>query len=110
MSGERPLPLVGAPGSPYTRKLRAVLRYRRIPHAFVIRGAPEARALPRPRVELLPQLVLEGPDGPEAVTDSTPLLRWLREARAELAAGDRAAVDAILAGTGCERLFADLAA
>jgi glutathione S-transferase len=77
VSAERPLPLVGAPGSPYTRKLRAVLRYRRIPYAFVIRGAPEGRALPRPRVELLPQLVLEGPAGPEAVTDSTPLVRRL---------------------------------
>jgi glutathione S-transferase len=33
-------------------------------------------------------------------------LRWLREAHAALSAGDRAAVDAILAGTGCEPLFA----
>ena len=77
MSPERPLVVVGAPGSPYTRKLRAVLRYRRIPHAFVVRGAPEGRGLPRPRVDLLPQLILEGPAGPEAATDSTPLLRIL---------------------------------
>ena len=52
-----PLRIVGAPGSPYSRKLRAVLRYRRIPHVWLLRGAPEARGLPRPRVELLPQLV-----------------------------------------------------
>jgi hypothetical protein len=32
-------------------------------------------------------------------------LVWLREGRAALSAADRAAVDAILAGTGCERLF-----
>jgi glutathione S-transferase len=77
MSGA-PLPLVGAPGSPYSRKLRAALRYRRIPYAWVHRGSPEARGLPRPRVELLPQLILPGADGtPEARTDSTPLLRGL---------------------------------
>jgi hypothetical protein len=33
-------------------------------------------------------------------------LRWLREGHAALAANDRRAVDAILHGTGCERLFA----
>ena len=43
----------------------------------MVRGAPEGRGLPRPRVELLPQLILEGPAGPEAATDSTPLLRTL---------------------------------
>lgn len=70
--------IVGMPGSPYSRKLRAVLRYRRIPYAWVTPGAPEHRTLPRPRVELLPQLVLERDDGTlEAVTDSTPLIRRL---------------------------------
>ena len=44
--------LVGAPGSPYSRKLRAVLRYRRIPFVWVQSGGPDARALPRPKVEL----------------------------------------------------------
>jgi glutathione S-transferase len=66
------------PGSPYSRKLRAVLRFRRIPHVWVHRGSPEARGLPRPRVELLPQLVLPGADGAlEAAVDSTPLIRRL---------------------------------
>ncbi|RIL06366.1 MAG: glutathione S-transferase [Proteobacteria bacterium] len=70
--------MLGAPGSPYSRKLRAVLRYRRIPHAWVNRGSPESRGLPRPRVDLLPQLVLPGADGaPEACVDSTPLIRRL---------------------------------
>lgn len=73
-----PLRIVGAPGSPYSRKLRAVLRYRRIPHVWLLRGAPEARGLPRPRVELLPQLVVRGEDGAlEARIDSTPLIREL---------------------------------
>jgi glutathione S-transferase len=34
-------------------------------------------------------------------------LRWLREARAALAPGDRSFVDGLLAGTGCEALFGD---
>jgi glutathione S-transferase len=66
------------PGSPYSRKLLAVLRYRRIPHRWITRGSPESAALPKPRVELLPQLILPGPDGaPEARTDTTPLIREL---------------------------------
>jgi glutathione S-transferase len=74
------LRIVGAPGSPYSRKLRAVLRYRRIPHAWVIRGSPESAGLPKPRVELLPQLVVAGANGePEARVDSTPLIRELEE-------------------------------
>jgi glutathione S-transferase len=72
------LRIIGAPGSPYSRKLRAALRYRRIPYAWLQRGAPEARGLPRPKVELLPQLIRAGADGKLAAhTDSTPLLREL---------------------------------
>ena len=33
-------------------------------------------------------------------------LMWMREAHAGLADGDRACVDRLLAGTGCEPLFA----
>jgi glutathione S-transferase len=72
---QTPLAIVGAPGSPYSRKLRAVLRYRRIPHVWVQRGSREGHALPRPRVELLPQLVFPGAQ--EALTDSSPLIRRL---------------------------------
>lgn len=72
------LRIVGVPGSPYSRKLRAVLRYRRIPHAWVTPGSPESRDLPAPRVQLLPQLVMPGDDGAlEARTDTTPLIRLL---------------------------------
>jgi len=75
---DEPLRMVGAPGSPYSRKLRAALRYRRIPYVWITSGSPESRDLPRPRVELLPQLILTGDDGaPEARTDTTPLLREL---------------------------------
>ena len=75
---DRPLTIVGMPGSPYSRKLRAVMRYRRIPHSWVHHGSPESRGLPRPRVALLPYLILLGADGQlEAAVDSTPLIRRL---------------------------------
>jgi glutathione S-transferase len=75
---DTPLRIVGMPGSPYSRKLRAVLRYRRIPHAWIHFGSPETQGLPAPKVGLLPHLILGGADGkPEAVVDSTPLIRML---------------------------------
>jgi glutathione S-transferase len=70
--------IVGMTGSPYSRKLRAVLRYRRIPHGWMHQGAPESRGLPQPRVQLLPQLVVTKADGTlEARIDTTPLIREL---------------------------------
>jgi glutathione S-transferase len=72
------LTMIGAPGSPYSRKLRAVLRYRRIPYVWVQAGGAESRGLPKPRVDLLPQLILRGKSGAlEARVDSTPLIREL---------------------------------
>jgi len=75
-----PLRIVGMPGSPYSRKLRAVLRYRHVPHVWVHHGSPEARGLPEPRVALLPRLILRSPAGAlEAAVDSTPLIRRLED-------------------------------
>ena len=80
------LRIVGMPGSPYSRKLRAVLRYRRIAHAWVHQGSREARDLPRARVPLLPQLILHGADGAlEAAIDSSPLIRRLERLYSERA-------------------------
>jgi glutathione S-transferase len=70
--------LMGAPGSPYTRKMLAVLRYRRIPYRFLISGGRQAAAMPEPKVRLLPTFFLPGLSGElEAVTDSTPIIRRL---------------------------------
>jgi glutathione S-transferase len=72
-----PIALEGAPGSPYTRKMLAVLRYRRIPYRFLIRGTSEP-GLPRPKVELLPTFYLPDETGAlQAVVDSTPIIRRL---------------------------------
>ncbi|MBV8682454.1 MAG: glutathione S-transferase [Caulobacteraceae bacterium] len=71
-----PIALMGAPGSPYTRKMLAVLRYRRIPYRFLSRAQAAAEGMPTPRVSLLPTFYLRSADGAlEAVTDSTPLIR-----------------------------------
>lgn len=73
-----PVTIVGVEGSPYSRKLRAVLRYRRIPHLWVGQGSGEARSLPQPKVGLIPQLLLVDEQGElVARTDTTPLIRWL---------------------------------
>ncbi len=67
---------MGAPGSPYTRKMRAILRYRRIPYRFLISGAEGREGLPPAKVRLLPTFYLPNTEGEiEAVVDSTPLIR-----------------------------------
>jgi len=72
----QPLTFMGAPGSPYTRKMRAVLRYRRIPYRFLISGADGREDLPVAKVRLLPTFYLPNAEGEiEAVVDSTPLIR-----------------------------------
>ncbi len=68
-----PIRILGAPGSPYSRKMRALLRYRRIPHVWIQRGAPEDRDLPPVPVDLIPVLVFPrgAGGGPESMVDST---------------------------------------
>jgi glutathione S-transferase len=70
--------IVGVIGSPYSRKLRAVFRYRRIPHVWINQGSPEAEGLPPARVDLLPRLITTDAQGTRvARVDSTPLIREL---------------------------------
>jgi glutathione S-transferase len=77
--------LVGVGGSPYTRKLRAALRYRRLPFRFVVLGSKEAAALPERPLPLLPYVVLPGPDGEpgEPMSDTTPIIDHLEQVTAE---------------------------
>ncbi|HEX4199430.1 MAG TPA: glutathione S-transferase N-terminal domain-containing protein [Caulobacteraceae bacterium] len=70
--------LMGAPGSPYTRKMLAVLRYRRIAYRFLSRNQAAAAGMPAPKVGLLPTFYLPGAGGElEAVVDSSPIIRRL---------------------------------
>ena len=77
MPTTQPLALRGAPGSPYTRKMLAVLRYRRIPYRFLVGLWAKAEGLPSPKVDLLPTFYFDSDDGIEAVVDSTPITRRL---------------------------------
>lgn len=77
---EEPLALKGAPGSPYTRKMLALLRYRRIPYRLLVGEQAEEMGMPAPKVALLPTFYFPGETGePEAVVDSTPIIRRLED-------------------------------
>ena len=68
--------LYGHIGSPYSMKVRAALRYRRLPHLFVEEGRELARRQSSMRVPVMP--ILEYPDG-SLHNDSTPLLYDLEQ-------------------------------
>ncbi len=75
--------LVGAYGSPYSRKMRAVLRYRRIPFRWIVRASRDDVDIPPVPVALIPVLVLPGPEGDTAMIDSTFQIRRLESGYAE---------------------------
>jgi len=79
MGGETDLRVVGVGGSPYTRKLRAALRFRRLPTRFVTAGSAEAQALPPSPLPLRPSLIAPNDQGALTIaqSDTTPILTWL---------------------------------
>lgn len=71
-----PIEFMGAPGSPYTRKMLALMRYRKIPYRVHWTTGEVPKGFPRPKVALLPTYFLPDAMGDlQAVTDSTPLIR-----------------------------------
>ena len=78
-----PMPAVkfkGVPGSPYTRKMLAYLRFRHIPYELLIGDQSNSQDLPEAKVSLLPTFYLPNSEGElEAVVDSTPLIRRFEE-------------------------------
>lgn len=69
----------GALGSPYSMKMRALMRYRRIPHLWV-HGADSRDALSKVKAPVIP--VMEYPDG-TFHNDSTPLIYDLEARHAD---------------------------
>lgn len=80
MATDEPIRLVGGTGSPYTQKMVALLRYRRIPYA-VNWGQPEQVCddfgIEKPKPIFMPTFLFEGADGLRAECDSTPIIRRL---------------------------------
>ncbi|NND80928.1 MAG: glutathione S-transferase family protein [Gammaproteobacteria bacterium] len=82
MSTAHRLTLIGNTPSPYTRKMLALLRYRRIPYAMVWDNPTEvlqAKGIEQPKVALLPTFIFEDKDAPYAMVDSTPIIRKLEQ-------------------------------
>ena len=75
-----PLKLVGGFGSPYSRKMRAVMRFRRIPFIWIMRGSAEDVGIPPVPVALIPVIVFPGEGArDEAMIDSTFQIRRLEK-------------------------------
>lgn len=72
------LTVLGAPGSPYTRKMLSLLRYRQIPYRLIIGNHRRDWGMPAAKVKLLPTFYFPTENGGlEPVVDSTPIIRRL---------------------------------
>ena len=79
MKSLNPIPIIGVPASPYTRKMVALMRFRRIPYT-VEWGARELikkHNIEEPKPVLLPVMIFEVDGVQKAITDSTPIIRHL---------------------------------
>ena len=89
MAIPNPVQFLGNPGSPYTRKMLALLRYRRIPHTPIWKDPGnldptnplEKMGIEKPKPVLLPTFLLpdESTGEMKAVCDSTPIIRRLEQ-------------------------------
>jgi len=82
MTAQQPIRLVGGTGSPYTQKMVALLRYRRVPYA-IDWGQPDqacdALGVEKPKPIFMPTFFFEEEGALKAATDSTPIIRRLEE-------------------------------
>jgi glutathione S-transferase len=82
MTSQQPIRLAGGTGSPYTQKMVALMRYRRLPYA-VNWGIPaevcEAMGVEKPKPIFEPTFFFDEDGGTKAVCDSTPIIRRLED-------------------------------
>jgi glutathione S-transferase len=82
MAAQEPIRLVGGTASPYTQKMVALLRYRRLPYA-VTWGQPEVvcdeLGIEKPKPTFMPTFFFEEDGETRATCDSTPIIRRLEE-------------------------------
>jgi glutathione S-transferase len=82
MSSQELVRLVGGTASPYTQKMVALLRYRRVPYAITW-GDPgqacDALGVERPRPAFMPTFFFDDAGSTRAVCDSTPIIHRLEE-------------------------------
>ena len=80
MNPTAPITIGGAFSSPYSMKMRAVLRYRRIPFRWVLRGS-QWDDLPEVPVKIIPVLAFPDDDGNhgETMVDSSPQIARLEQ-------------------------------
>ena len=89
MLSKEKITLIGAPPSPYTRKMIALLRYRHIPYEIIwgnpgelldSGGAFADLGIEPPKPVLLPTFLMRDDQGEiKTVTDSTPIIRRLEK-------------------------------
>ncbi len=81
-SSDHPLVLAGQYGSPYTLKMRGVLRYRQIPFRWMLRDS-RWDDLPDPPVAIIPVIAFPDADGNgsyrEVMVDSSPQIMRLEQ-------------------------------
>ena len=80
MTLQNPVRLVGGTGSPYTQKMVALLRYRRLPYAVQWAQpdqACDALGVEKPRPIFMPTFFFEEEGKLTAQCDSTPIIRRL---------------------------------
>jgi len=69
--------VIGQNGSPYSVKMRAIFRYRRIPHLWQQRTPEQQEETAHVRPQLMPMVLF--PDGSDWRVDSTPIAYELEE-------------------------------
>lgn len=82
MAPDEPIRLAGGTGSPYTQKMVALMRYRRLPYAVnwgIPAQACEAMGVEKPKPIFEPTFFFDEDGGTKAVCDSTPIIRRLED-------------------------------